>query len=239
MNSTDALREIAKLQKYSPIEAELQRAKTIHPDWPDDLYVQLTVMQEEAGEVAKAILDFSFHKGPAGDIKKELIQTAAMCMRMLENFGTNELYTKIMLLSEEEMQEQAELKYEPGPLRATWIGGVKWCLSALISEHYVDKDIHDREAVRQRDELREALVDMVWQFAYTCSEGYHTGGLSALEGAFGALGLSDPITILDFEAAIKSTEPKKPIEDCGYWETYGYCIPGCGTDSCKRHPLNR
>ena len=95
------------------------------------------------------------------------------------------------------------------------------------------------ELLRQRDELREALVDMVWQFAYTCSEGYHTGGLSALEGAFGALGLSDPITILDFEAAIKSTEPKKPIEDCGYWETYGYCIPGCGTDSCKRHPLNR
>jgi len=32
---------------------------------------------------------------------------------------------------------------------------------------------------------------------------------------------------------------KGKIEDCGYWETYGYCIPGCGTDSCKHHPNNR
>ena len=196
MNSTDALREIAKLQKYSPIEAELQRAKTIHPDWPDDLYVQLTVMQEEAGEVAKAILDFSFHKGPAGDIKKELIQTAAMCMRMLENFGTNELYTKIMLLSEEEMQEQAELKYEPGPLRATWIGGVKWCLSALISEHYVDKDIHDREAVRQRDELREALKQLV--HLHGCEQEGLLSGQPTPEQWYKAVERA--------EAAIKSTE---------------------------------
>ena len=62
------------------------------------------------------------------------------------------------------------------------------------------------ELLRQRDELKEALIDMVWQFAYTSSKGYHTGGLSALEGAFYALGLSDPITILDFEAAIKNTD---------------------------------
>ena len=64
------------------------------------------------------------------------------------------------------------------------------------------------ELLWQRDELKEALIDMVWQFAYTGSKGYHTGGLSALEGAFDALGLSDPITILDFEAAIKKTETK-------------------------------
>lgn len=66
------------------------------------------------------------------------------------------------------------------------------------------------ELLRQRDELREALIDMVWQFAYRGTyegrENLHTGGLSALEGAFSALGLSDPITVLDFEAAIKNTE---------------------------------
>jgi len=33
-----------------------------------------------------------------------------------------------------------------------------------------------------------------------------TRGLSALEDAFDALGLSDPITVEDFEAAIKNTE---------------------------------
>ena len=34
----------------------------------------------------------------------------------------------------------------------------------------------------------------------------HTGGLSALEDAFVALELSDPITLADFEPTIKSTE---------------------------------
>jgi len=66
------------------------------------------------------------------------------------------------------------------------------------------------ELLRQRDKLREALADMVWQFAYRGTyegrENLHTGGLSALESAFDALGLSDPITVLDFEAAIKNTE---------------------------------
>jgi len=79
--------ELKGLQKYDAIDAELQRAKEIHPVWPDSIFQQLAIMQEEAGEVTKAILDFSFHKGPVEDIKKELIQTAAMCMRMLERFG--------------------------------------------------------------------------------------------------------------------------------------------------------
>ena len=68
------------------------------------------------------------------------------------------------------------------------------------------------ELLRQRDELREALAAMVDQFAYEGTKNgegvMHTGGLSALEGAFYALGLSDPITVLDFEAAIKSTEDR-------------------------------
>ena len=66
------------------------------------------------------------------------------------------------------------------------------------------------ELLKQRDELREALIDMVDQFAYcfqtTTTETLGTGGLSALESAFSALGISDPITVIDFEAAIKNTE---------------------------------
>ena len=66
------------------------------------------------------------------------------------------------------------------------------------------------ELLQQRAGLREALEDMVWQFAYRGTyegrENLHTGGLSALESAFDALGISDPITVLGFEAAIKNTE---------------------------------
>ena len=68
------------------------------------------------------------------------------------------------------------------------------------------------ELLQQRDELKEALAEMIWQFGYRSTyegrESLHTGGLSALESAFGALGLSDPIALLDFEAAIKNTEQK-------------------------------
>ena len=82
-------------------------------------------------------------------------------------------------------------------------------LTALISENYVEKSKYD-ELLRQRDELREALIDMVWQFAYYGTKNnvavMCTRGLSALEDAFDALGLSDPITVEDFEAAIKNTE---------------------------------
>ena len=66
------------------------------------------------------------------------------------------------------------------------------------------------ELLKQRDELKEALIEMVSQFAYQPTfegrEHLHTGGLSALEDAFSALGISDPITVIDFDAAIKSTE---------------------------------
>lgn len=42
------------------------------------------------------------------------------------------------------------------------------------------------------EELQDALDDMVRQFAYTGNGKRTTGGLSALEHAFGALGLDDP-----------------------------------------------
>lgn len=44
--------------------------------------------------------------------------------------------------------------------------------------------------------LRDALLDMTYQFAYEGTKGgkdvYHTGGLSALEHAFDILGWADP-----------------------------------------------
>jgi len=55
----------------------------------------------------------------------------------------------------------------------------------------------------ERDELKDALFDMVGQFAYERKKNnkivLHTGGLSSLEIAFKALRLSDPIAKKDFE----------------------------------------
>lgn len=77
--------ELERLQKYAPIDAELKRAETKHPVFPDDMFRQLAIMQEEAGEVTKAVLHYHYENGTLNDIREELIQTAAMCMRMLIN----------------------------------------------------------------------------------------------------------------------------------------------------------
>ena len=77
--------QLDRLEKYEPIDAELRRAEKKHPDWPDDMFRQVAIMNEEAGEVTKAVLHYHYEGGELNHVKEELIQTAAMCMRMLKN----------------------------------------------------------------------------------------------------------------------------------------------------------
>jgi NTP pyrophosphatase (non-canonical NTP hydrolase) len=76
-------------QYYEAIEAELNRAEEKHPDYPQDIFQQLAIMQEEAGEVTKAVLHYHYENGTIEHIHKELVQTAAMCIRMLQNLKTS------------------------------------------------------------------------------------------------------------------------------------------------------
>jgi NTP pyrophosphatase (non-canonical NTP hydrolase) len=62
------------------VQAEVRRARTLHQS-PDLL---TTAFAEEAGEVIKAILDHRAGKGPLSDVKKEIVQTMAMCVRLLD-----------------------------------------------------------------------------------------------------------------------------------------------------------
>jgi len=71
-------------EKYTLIDAELIKAKQKHPDYPDDMFRQVAIINEESGEATKAVLHYHYENGSIEDIKKELIQAAAMCMRMLE-----------------------------------------------------------------------------------------------------------------------------------------------------------
>lgn len=62
------------------VEAEVARARGL---WPDNNLL-VTAFSEEAGEVVKAVLDHLAEKGTLEDIRKELIQAAAMIVRLLE-----------------------------------------------------------------------------------------------------------------------------------------------------------
>lgn len=74
----------------SAILAELHRAEQLHPDWPTDLIHQIAIMSEEAGEVIKAGNDVTFSEGDIDDVRAELIQTAAMCIRVYKNLPKKE-----------------------------------------------------------------------------------------------------------------------------------------------------
>jgi hypothetical protein len=71
-------------QNITDIFAELDRAKKVHA-WPVDLIHQIAIMAEESGESVKAALDYTYKGAPLADVRKELLQTAAMCLRCLEN----------------------------------------------------------------------------------------------------------------------------------------------------------
>lgn len=70
-------------EAISKINIELGKAKKKHPNWPHDLLHQIAIVNEESGEATKAVLHYAYENGSEEDIKKELIQTAAMCIRML------------------------------------------------------------------------------------------------------------------------------------------------------------
>ncbi len=66
---------------------ELRRAEKKHPNWPLDIFAANCIIQEEAGEITKSINQFYWDRNPDIEIGKEIIQTAAMCVRFLKHWG--------------------------------------------------------------------------------------------------------------------------------------------------------
>ncbi len=74
-----------KLSIIPDILDELELAEIKHPDWPTDIIHQMAIVIEEAGEAMRAAVQCEYEGRPIQPLKKELIQTAAMCIRMLNN----------------------------------------------------------------------------------------------------------------------------------------------------------
>ena len=67
------------------IADEVEKASSKFPTWPDDIIHAGNVVAEEAGELAKAILQSVYepHKASIDDVREEAIQTGAMAVRFL------------------------------------------------------------------------------------------------------------------------------------------------------------
>lgn len=78
--------DTAKLTKYSNlILAEYRRAKDLHPLWPDDIIHAVAIMSKKSCEASIAALKLQYENGNIEDVERELIETAAMCLRCLIN----------------------------------------------------------------------------------------------------------------------------------------------------------
>lgn len=68
---------------------EVERAETLHPNWPNDPIHGAAIVGEESGELIKAAIDFEYHSSPAADMETEAIQVAATAIRLLAHCRTN------------------------------------------------------------------------------------------------------------------------------------------------------
>lgn len=73
---------------FQEIEAEVTKARRKFPLWPDDPLHAVGVIAEELGELQQATLECCYEPGKSAllDVRKEALQTAAMCIRFLVSF---------------------------------------------------------------------------------------------------------------------------------------------------------
>ena len=66
------------------IEAEVDRARKMHPDWPPDIIHQAGIAGEEAGEMIKAAVDEVYKGDPREAVLRDALHTIAVGVRILE-----------------------------------------------------------------------------------------------------------------------------------------------------------
>lgn len=67
------------------VMTELSNAEYKHSWESKPIVKQALILSEEAGEVSRAVNQYDDEGGSIEDVRSELIQTAAMCYRMLKN----------------------------------------------------------------------------------------------------------------------------------------------------------
>ena len=75
----------------SMIQAELNRAERLHPEWPADIVHAAGIVAEESGELIRAALRHEYAEGGTiEDVRTEAVQTATTAIRLLMNLEDGE-----------------------------------------------------------------------------------------------------------------------------------------------------
>jgi NTP pyrophosphatase (non-canonical NTP hydrolase) len=62
----------------------VEKAEEKHPHFPIDIVHQSAILAEESGELVQAALDYYYHNGDRDNVKKEALDTIAVCIRILK-----------------------------------------------------------------------------------------------------------------------------------------------------------
>jgi hypothetical protein len=85
-NQLDIIEDQKEIDAIWKMRVELARAEHKHPIWPADPIHQVAIMVEEAGEAMRAALRLVYKEGgTVEELRAEIIQTGAMCLRCLKN----------------------------------------------------------------------------------------------------------------------------------------------------------
>lgn len=78
--------ELAPYREQALNHCQIEYLKAIEkfPWFPSDLFQATTIVAEESGEIAKAVIDYHTGKKPIDEVIEESAQTAAMCLRLIE-----------------------------------------------------------------------------------------------------------------------------------------------------------
>ncbi|MBF8103806.1 hypothetical protein I1A46_01530 [Serratia liquefaciens] len=72
-------------EAISQISDELAAAEKKHPSWPTDTVHATAILNEEAGELTQAAIDYHYDNGSLEQIRREAAQVGAMAIRVLIN----------------------------------------------------------------------------------------------------------------------------------------------------------
>ncbi|MDU3932748.1 MAG: hypothetical protein E7G96_04910 [Serratia liquefaciens] len=72
-------------EAISQISDELAAAEKKHPTWPTDIIHASAILNEEAGELTQAAIDYHYDIGSLEAIRREAAQVGAMAIRVLIN----------------------------------------------------------------------------------------------------------------------------------------------------------
>lgn len=71
------------------VRKEIVRSYAKHPKWPVDLLHGDQIINEEKGEATRALLNAAYEGASLEDYRKELVETAAMCLKQLSFLTRN------------------------------------------------------------------------------------------------------------------------------------------------------